>query len=245
MFRTGSLVATLVLACVGCSVAPQPVYRAHPVQGSDFWANGVELAQAANDGIEVVLAFAESRGREIVFHVEVLNRSDQRITVDPAELYLVPTSGEGAEATLIFARDPETSLLQAELARSRALAREQSRTDTDLLFDFLEFGTDLATADAERTEEERQTEVLEEQEEELDDESRRQEHERTLRSLDVSRNRWAGKALRKTTLPPGFSIGGRVSFRAPEAPGRALVVVPVGEPHIRIAYEFERYDAGS
>ena len=123
------LLLALSALLAGCTVTPSPVYRAHPVEGSGIWNNGVELVELQENDLEVVVAGEGFQRRNLVFLVEVLNSSDTPVTVDPAAFFL-ETTPPGYARVAIPAIDPEKRLLQTDLSRSRAVARRQSREKT-------------------------------------------------------------------------------------------------------------------
>ena len=224
----------------GCTVTPRPVYRAHPVEGSGIWNNGTELVELQQDGLEVVATCEGFQHGRLVFLVEVANDTDAALTVDPAAFFL-ENPGTGNSPWMIAALDPEAQLLAADLSRSRAVARRQSRQNTDMLFSLAEVVASVAETGQEVTpEQKRQRHETDEDIARLQEEERLA-HQARMEAVGRQQYLWANETLRKTTLAPGQMIGGRVRF---PMGGEALpwdLVLPLGEATLRVPYQVEMH----
>lgn len=238
-----------LLMLAGCTVAPKPVYRTYPVEGSGIWKNGVELAEARGPALRAAMVSHAQNPRRLTYYVEVENLCDGLVTVDPARFTLRHGPSFEAPDSLfcrpIAAVDPEKARLQTDLNRSTHVARLEGHRNTETLFGVVDLAADIADAGKTRTEEEKQTRELEEQ----NDREYREGLEKRYRVAVAS---GSGPLyppdgrLRKTTLLPGESVGGLVSFPVHKPAAALLFEIPADGGNLVIPYRLEtHYPAGA
>ena len=256
------LSATLVAApffwllAAGCT--PEPVYRLELADNepASYWDFGQAVAAQEDAGIAVEVAYDWTSYEGHVLDVEVTNRSDSTVLVDPAAFYylalrrLADTSG-----TTVHALDPEAYLLELDLNESREVAQERTALAFEAVGAVAEFAGEVATANEPQTPEEEAAEAAEDLEDEIHYAERAADYEAEIASLNTRRERWANATVRKTTLPPGTSLYGKVYFPVFETsarprrtsyrpyPPRPYLVLhfPVGPSRTRFFYVQRRY----
>jgi hypothetical protein len=239
----------MVWALAGCTVTPQPVYRAHPEEGSGIWNNGSELSVVAQSGVETVAAFQEPHRYRLIFLVEVANDSDRPLTVDPARFYLASAAPEAVTDTArsyrCLAFDPEEQILKGEMSRSQAEARRQEQLDTDMFFSLVTMVASVAEAGKEVTPE--QAECSRQKDEEIAQLQEEEEwrHRETMQALDRRHYLWSQETLRKTTLAPGQMIGGLVRFRICSDDSLQQLVLPLDELELVHPFKVEKHQPPS
>lgn len=242
------LVSILLLIMSGCT--PDPVYRMRADLTDDAqqnWFQGRQYVARGNADAEVTLAYERTVEDRHVFQIEVVNRSDTTVTVDPAHFRILPGTAlldpDVAAFTEVPASDtlpavnPEEELLDIDLERERKEARAQTAAAFSLIEVTADAAGDLAAAaNGGRTSEEQAADDLEDVERQVRFQSRREGHERDMRGLSDRRTYWAETVLRRTTLPPGGEARGRVFFPLSEKARYVTIETIVGHTLVRFFY---------
>jgi hypothetical protein len=168
-------------------------------------------------GVRVAAAFDRQDEHLLAVRVEVENRSDESVEVDPDNMTYTTCTGTARETCRQGDRviDPEGRLfaLDARRARERADAANDRAAGAPLLF--LGFVADVGNA-AGGTATNNTAAVANEMD---GDEAR---HDRAISRAEAEKERWSNEALRRTTLFPGQVLAG-------------TVYVPI-DPHARLVW---------
>ncbi len=208
-----------ILNYESCMVTPRPVLRLHPLvpEPEIKWLQGKEYVKLETEESILYLAFYKQYRDYVAFDISIFNRSDEPILIQPERFYFKPLSiivekSRKISLDTVYAVDPEQKLLEIDKTLASRDAAYATALGYDILGSFFDVTYHLATLGKEKTEEEKQTEELQDQTRELNRLYRDVEYEKTVSKLESERSLWEFKAIRKTTLPPGFSLHGLIFF---------------------------------
>ena len=181
----------------------------------DVWDNGQRLHPARTDSLTFLTGFVDYGqrstpegplfGTPMTFLVLARNTSSKAVTLDPMHFSLhAPGSG-----ITLAPLDPETEIRAAARNLADGHGRHLQGELNDAVFEgsiaLLDLFVDKTPQEKEESRRER-----EERREMREEEAR--DHANAMREAAARRDRWAGQALRKTTLLPGMRAQGTVSF---------------------------------
>lgn len=234
-FLCYAAIAILFSACA----TPKPVLRLKPVDAETQFYFGKEYVTHLKDSIMMSLAFEQNEDEQFIMDLEIINQSQSRILIDPAQFFYQfydSTNKANPITQQINAIDPEKEILEAEKEMSRAIAR--GKNERAFLIGTAILATTAAVAVAvSPTKEERvskktetpanQYNIQQQQTEKLDDvfaltQIAGSALEGTIRSaefqgfrtqnLKALKENWEKFPLRKTHLFPEESIQGKIVF---------------------------------
>ncbi|MCU0611508.1 MAG: hypothetical protein MUE60_06940 [Candidatus Eisenbacteria bacterium] len=230
--RCDALIVTSVAVALvtGCAVNPHLVYRMNPVADETVWLQGTQYARVDSGPFAVVSAFDRSYRGHAIFDVEISSRCSTAVTVSPEFIhcYWLRDPEGGVAGTPQFAVDPERVLAQTELALSREEASYGSATGIDATLTLMDLFVDLATVGT-KTREQREDEREDGEAEDAERTRRDTVHRTRMTDLSELRRTWEVEALRTTTLPPGFSVRGRVHIPVPKPEPFLRLCIPLGD----------------
>ena len=212
------LFVILLPLLIFCAATPGPVFRMQmiPDENDRVWLYGKEYARIAGDNLEFIIAFDRVLEAEnlVSFDVEIVNQGTQTVLVTPESFkgYYLLKNKEATVSSPYTAVDPELKLLVTDLALSRENSRylqENGLKGVARIFDLV---YDLATITQEKTEEELADEEQEDIDREEGDIQDENHHNAVMTDFWEKRDVWENTALRKSTLPPGFSMEGKIFF---------------------------------
>lgn len=221
-----------ILLLVSCS-APKNILKLKPQSEQTSWFYGQEFTGDSVYGIIAKVAFDEVDHPWYLFDVEISNRSNMSLLVDPAQFFCVPLNGklEPFNSDTIYAVDPEAKIMELD----RNLAYNAANQKNQLGLTLLAAGIDVATGIAV-----------------LSDDNPRNDNFRTdlfpatlaesqnnrFEAIDLNelRDTWKSTTLRKTTLEKGFAMHGKILV--PIVPDASYVQlnIPVDDELIRINF---------
>lgn len=121
--------APFILLIAGCS--PEPVFRMSPERGPTTYYQGTEYTTTEQDSLFVTLAYYRHIGDMFAMDVEVYNKRDTTVRIDPARFGALAL-GSYADSTFDdfltynWALDPEQQLLEIDKRISRHRASEKT-----------------------------------------------------------------------------------------------------------------------
>jgi len=197
-----------------CYVAPKPVFRLKPAAENQVWLLGKEYVTSCNDSVEIALAFDRVMGTNYVFKVEIINKTRRNMLIQPEKCFYVAEIAQvnGVRTDTVWAIDPESEILKIDKQMSRTFASYKSTQGTYSFLSVLDLVSDVATIGSKKSDEEIKAEKLDDVEQELAELNNEIRHEQNITNLNNVRKEWEFFALRKTTLPGGYEIQGRIYF---------------------------------
>ncbi|WP_196886559.1 hypothetical protein [Aureivirga sp. CE67] len=197
--------------------APLAVSNLTPLEKQEKkWHFGKEKVTNSHSGISVECMFHRSIETKLFFEVEITNQSDSTILIDPYDFYY--TSYTKDTLTLIqfvHANDPELELLKIDKALSINSAKAKNNNSADLLNSTMHLAADVAELTSDKNMS-RTKRSLSNQKQSID--NKRVYFANKNMSLNDQRNFWENNLIRKTELPPGYTLKGLVVFkRSPKA----------------------------
>lgn len=249
LFALGAVV--LVIFLTGCT--PDPVYRLSSTipDSSSQWIQGRQVVTRTYDDLRATVAYVRTTDDGHLFDVRLANLSDSTLIIDPADFYAVTSEAiprpdtsrmmpDGFLTHRKEARDPEEVLLAIDLTASELEA--DARTSRGLYA--LESLTAAAAdaADGSDTEQERTREAAERIEREQQRENDLRGYRSQMTRLERRRFEWARRTLRRTSLPPGMGVSGKVYV--PVDPDARFVLVHVGQDdrYVVFPYRQKKYE---
>ena len=113
IFNKIALAGLVISVMTGCAPTLTTTYRFEPASGSITTIDGRPVTKAESNGVGVVASFEREDMEYVALDIEIKNRTDQPINVDPADFHFVALGA--AQDTLT---DPKNTALP--LARAAA-----------------------------------------------------------------------------------------------------------------------------
>jgi hypothetical protein len=201
----------------GCSFSPLPIVQYRATAEGSGWDHGVELHPAKTERLDLRTGFLEyrrepirdnSRQHPLYFRIEAANRSDTAVILDPVDFRIAIPGSD----TMFSALDPEaiTEGIREDMASEDA--RHGRELGAAVFESVASLSLDVLSLFAKETPEEKR----DWQETKLDmrhrQSDREQRHSEAAERLSAREAFWADSVLRKTTLPPGGRLAGRIGF---------------------------------
>jgi hypothetical protein len=202
------LLAGIGAALAGCAT-PAPIVKLDPIADNVLWTSGRPFVGLDDRGVRVAAAFNRQVGATLSVRVEVENRTDRPLEIDPGQQFSFLTCKGPAETSCgkeLLVIDPEEMLAHYDEAASReqAQAIDDERASGSLVL--LGAFSDVASlAGRHGGDAPLRTEAAEDQMH-----NGAADHDRALDGIADQREMWSNMALRRHTLLPGASVGGQV-----------------------------------
>lgn len=217
--------AVLLALVAGC--VPAPLLRLTSRDADAHWLQGRQQVRRVSDGVTVHASFDRSSDRHIGFVVEVANRSDSTILLEPERFHftLAHPGGDAPPALRgpFQALDPEARLERLDREAAAERARHGTAATLDAVTGVADAVLDTWQART-RTAEEEERDALHDLERAVERLEEADTHERTLFRLARARAAWTDRALRRTHLLPGREARGWIVL--PAGPVHALLAGP-------------------
>jgi hypothetical protein len=208
----------LAALCLGaCSFSPAPVIEYRAQTPDAIWNNGIELHPSRTSRLDIRTGFLEystdyvlgqTGPRPLFFRITAENRSSKDVLVDPGDFRILIPCGDSVLASI----DPEAVIHHARTEQAAEDARSAGRLATNAVMQLGEVVLDIATLFADKDpEQEREWKESKERTREMKEDEEQRHRERTV-EITARSAFWSDSALRKTTLPPGGSMRGRIGF---------------------------------
>ncbi len=229
---------------ISCYVSPSPIYRLTPLADNTFWLFGQEYTKAANENIELAVAFERMIDEYILFGVEINNISDRTILISPENFYFFAMDSIDAPDSIqkmkIFAVDPETKLQEIDREISLRTARYKSESGTDAALSLLDLVADISTIGKEKSQEEIEQEDQEDADREESKYVRDKNYKNDIYNLNAIRDEWELSTIRKTSLLPNTFMQGRVYFPFRSGNKYIKICIPVNDDLLTFTFLVER-----
>ncbi|WP_194775097.1 hypothetical protein [Pararhodonellum marinum] len=210
----------LLLSCA----SPYTISRLTPDESDiAFWDQGRAFTSQGDEAYTVKIAFEESTQDHIIMNFEVYNFSDESIMIDPLDFsvqYEMDNGGRPVQRAV----DPESTILDLEMAISRNWAQERNAQTSNAILAFSEVAAS-ATALASGVD---ATPIYESSiDRQINHEGSMQNHANRHYNLHDQRAYYREAVLRKTSIFPGNFLAGKVVFPRIEASDAMVFRVPV------------------
>ncbi len=222
----------LLIQCV----SPLPISSLQPTSEDYTWYFGKELMSQKIENVEASILFRRNEEGYLVFDLEIINHSDQPALVAPESFVIVSSNIEGEIFSTVNAIDPEEKLRSIEIDMSRQSARETNMAIANALEVTTEIAGDIASMSDNVSNEERAAWDVQTAQRSIERDQDMMQIERTIISLNDSRDFWENDLLRKTTLPSGHSINGLVYFQQEKKALNYDIQIPVGNTTFHFEY---------
>ena len=219
---------TLLASCV-----PAPIVRMQAEDNqANEWNYGKQVVVNRSGGFEARVFFDTYTKKYLIFDVEIINRSEDTVLVSPEDFYL--EANTGATTHNRYALDPESEILNVEIKRSRQEAN--SKTAALIAGTAVVAGAiAVAASDNDSSSsgnDDNDVDVI------------------PFTYIDVSpvvppviatalppdRLFWEDYSLRKTTVPPGYKVVGKVVFERFDEARSFRLKLPVGETELTVGF---------
>lgn len=232
----------LMSAVVSCT-APQAIVRMDPISPNVRWNHGQAFASDTVTGIIVECAFDKATPEYNVFDVSVINASNMAYLLDPIN-FEVEEIAQKSIGMVHYAIDPETMLLSID----KMMSKEEADAKNAKVGNGIAMGALAVAAVALAVTDD------------VDMGYRASDPDLTfspsiminssnnnvpydyMTENDEKREMWSMYAARKTTLQPGYSVGGKIFFHRFEKPGTYVLKLIVDDQLIRIPFTQTTYE---
>lgn len=213
----------IVVSLSGC-YSPKPVYRLQVADQEHLsWRYGSEYVTMNYNRLHLEAAYIESYDGFYVFYVTFSNESGLKAVVDPAKFfYIVDKIDPYLEkkpdiqaGDTVLADSPEERLLKIEKDISTQIAADKNIVARQIFTGIVSVVADAAIANAVGGDDEDKSEAVCERQAERMETYRvdRENSKFLIVSMAERKQFWATEVLRKTTLYPGYEVGGYVFFK--------------------------------
>ena len=235
----------LVLAICSCAV-PLPVVRLVtedvPNSAKRYWF-GSEQVFLTHEGVDIVVSFSECTPSDLIFLIEVINRSENDVLVEPEKIYYESFKQLDSVKTRIVphyvsAYDPEEKILRIDKEQSVRDAEDANNQAFNTVVSLISITADVsASLSKNDTQQARQERDNDRREQEADYQDQRNDYLNATQSLNEKREYWANTTLRKTHLPSNNSMQGTVLIPRNDKATHLKLVIPIGEVNFVVDYK--------
>ncbi len=216
MRKNAVFLMLLLLCLLSCMAGTGRVYKLQTLSDEHerVWLHGKEYIKMTGNHVDVIIAFDRVEDNMAVIDVEIVNLGPEPMTAS-CELFHGYYMNANQEYDKFFVQkpiDPEEMLLDTDLAISKEDSRYIQESGINGLLTIVDLFSDLATIASPRTDEEIVQEEIEDEEREIANIEDENYHYDVITRLLGERDIWEFTALRKTTLPPNYSVAGRLYF---------------------------------
>ncbi len=229
---TLSLTVLFITAC-----STQIIFKADPLDQKDIY-NGREIVTKETDEAVISVEFDGQSGNDFVFYVEIENRSDEPIEINPKDVF-----AEAVEKDLkkiderfqpLWAADPEMVLGRIDKEKEGRKTMYSVTTGLNAAFTLLSiFGT-LSDKDTRHDVHKVVHDVVvwanNQVREEID-------YNESMKSLESQRKFWKNEALNYTELKKNERVGGLIFIQLNPKINYIRLVVPVGNTDFEFCYK--------
>jgi hypothetical protein len=214
--KTLSAFALICFSFLQINCASAPVYRLQSEENSDEWYYGRKVITKEDDLANVKLTFEDAADGNYTFYLDVQNTSDQKLTVDPANIYLETykpqKDQEPVVITRIHALDPEGKILKINKEINSANSSESTRRGVSCFLSAVDLVGTVATVGEKKSKEEVEEKNRERENRQIADENAKNDYDNKLNDLNNKKDYWQNDALRKITLSPDQKAGGFITI---------------------------------
>ncbi|MAT56057.1 MAG: hypothetical protein CMN32_16415 [Saprospirales bacterium] len=218
---------TLLASCV-----PAPVVRMQAEEGQpNEWNYGKQVIVNRSGGFETRVFFDTYTKKHLIFDVEIINRSKDTVLVSPENFYL--EANTGATTHTRYALDPESEILNVEIKRSREEANSKTAAlvaGTALVAGAVALAASDNNGGSSGNDDD--VDVV------------------PFTYIDISpvvppvvatalppdRLFWEDYSLRKTTVPPGYKVVGKVVFERFDEARSFKLKLPVDSTELAVGF---------
>lgn len=221
------LFIVITLLCItACSVKPKAIYQLQAKNDQAPWVQGKQYLDGKIGDIAYIISYKQVKQSHYIFDVEFHNLGASSHVVS-SDNFSYKTELRGREFN-VTALDPEVKIIEALSQASALEAKYRGERNTNTLFSLLFLVSDIAQSGS-RDEQAKQE--REEHRQDLDDDGELIEYQYQRASASMNRilTEWQEQALRKTTLPPNYTIGGTVHLPITQGIEQLELVVNIGE----------------
>jgi hypothetical protein len=204
------LVPLFMIAAAAASCAtPSPLVRLYPSSEDVIWVAGRAALVDEEDGVQVAVSFDHQYGHKLGLRVEVENRTNERIDVDPSTFKFTDCPSMAIESCKHARRviDPERVLVELDAQESREQAdavNSQAFLGTVVILSAVGDVASAASSHGHRSTGSNTANAIDVME------SDAAAHDSELASVGAQQQIWSNEALRRNTLFPGQGTAGRV-----------------------------------
>jgi len=225
-----------ILLLVSCST-PRSILKLQPQSEQTSWFYGQEFTGDSIYGIIAKVAFDEVQHPWYVFDVDISNRSNMNLLVDPSQIFIAPFNAMKEPLDTIYAVNPESKIMEMDKNLSINAANQKNRVGMYLVAAGIDIATGIAVlSDDNPRNDELRTDLL--------PLAIAAGAETKFNAMDLNelRDTWKSTTLRKTTLEKGFAMHGRLMV--PVSPNASYIQlnIPVDEKFIRINFMQLRFN---
>lgn len=214
MKQTKTYAFYLGFVCLLLSCAPLPVVRMTPFGQQTKFDWGSEVVTLNNEKVQVEIAYIRSTDAYLFFDFTVSNASGDTILVSPERFYFTQLNADTSEvlSAKVYAVNPEKELLEIDKREARENAESREAFLVEMTAATVNTISDVSGGNRNKTKEELNTDEAQRQNRREDYELEEQEREFIFQSLNEQRAYWANQMFRKTHIPYGYEMRGRVAF---------------------------------
>jgi hypothetical protein len=218
-------VLTIVLN--GC--VQRPVYKLESMEEKEFYM-GREISTKENDSTKISVEVDNYNRGQVMFYVQIENKSNNKIFVEPAEFYVDVISQDLNSIDTLYPRyyaaDPEKEINKINHDMESRKSSHAFLTGANAVLAFINVASDLTNKKdkhkADHVSDDINVWANNQTDENID-------YDNTVSNLDSKRDYWKNQALRKTDLYPGEQIGGIVEVSTNPKADYMELSVPAGD----------------
>lgn len=236
------LITILPLILIGTGCSAQNIFKAEPIDEKEVY-NGREIVTKEMGDIVVSVEFDGQSENDFVYYVEILNRSGEIISVNPAKIFAKAVDRDLSETDEFFgtmrAADPERELMQINREKEGRKTIHTVATGLNAAFALLSIIGNLSDDDTRND----GAKVVHDVFVWADNQTREEiDYSESMKYLESQRKFWKNEVMRKTELRPDDSVGGLVFIPFNPEIKFLRLTVPVGDLEFDFYFKQIRID---
>lgn len=228
-----TLFAFSTFLVISCS-APKSLVKLEPTQEATKWLYGQEFAKDSVAGIIYEVGFDQIVEPNYLFDLEITNRSNLEILIDPCDFYYIPLNDSLQPITeeKFHASDPEQEILNIE----KRLSITEARRKNSVALSIIGLGVDIASSIIIATDDNPHNDFIRT---DMFNAVQAGNVVNEFQAADLMelRDSWSESTIRKTTLEPGYSMKGKVFFPYFPKAKYLQMVFPVDNQNVLVLFQ--------
>lgn len=223
----------ILLSFTAC-FSPRSIIRMEPDEQHYFeWNYGRQVVFTSDGDLTAKVMYDTHTKKYLIFDVEIINNGQEKILVSPEKWWIEPIPPVGKQA--LFALDPEAEILNLDIKTSR---QEAAAKNAALAAGAVAVAATVAAATSDNSN---------------SAQSDSGSDTYVILGTDVyapfvpvtapasvlppEREFWESFALRKTTVPPTYKVGGKVVFPRHDAASKLRLHLPVNGHDLQVTFQ--------
>ena len=234
-----NLLGLLLLVIFLMSCAPSPVYKLSSLEDVTEYSNGEEFITKEDDNTASSIEFEDYTDNNLVFFVQVANKSESQLTIHPGNITLELLNSEMlsySRPRIFNAIDPNKQIDMLNREIENRDNWHETATGLNIFFGFVSVVADLADDDDRNDVYEIAEDIAVTTNNQINEEI---DYDMDMNDLHAEKEFWKNEVLRITTLKKDEQIGGLVFL--PFYPDAKFIKIEIPVGNSRYTYLYRQF----